>query len=71
MQEADFTHYDIVEQLNEHITVKIYRNMCTPKKNTFFFIIKTESSLSPDWADTSQPPFAQLATPKYLPGTQL
>ena len=25
------------------------------------------SSLSPDWADTSQPPFAQLATPKYLP----
>ena len=26
-----------------------------------------ESSLSPDWADTPQPPFTQLATPKYLP----
>ena len=38
-------------------------------KLSFPWFCKTKSSLSPDWADTPQPPFTQLATPKYLPHT--
>ena len=56
-----------VKTLHKIIQPSRYRSCPLLKLKVHFLLIF--NSLSLDWADTSLPPFAQLATPKYLPSS--